>query len=613
MAERRGSKVFLWIMLALLAVGLVGWGSGGLTGRTTSLGSVGDQSLDPQAYANALRARLAAVEEQIGQPLPFDQARAMGLDRQVLASLVTQATLDAETARIGLSVGDTRVRDAVVAAPSFQGIDGTFDRELYRDQLARNGLDEESFEASLRNETSRTMLQAAILGGVPEPAAYADAMVAYIGERRTITWAPLPFAAVEADLAEPTDADLRGFYDANPETFTAPETRAISYAWITPEMIQGETDVDDEAVRALYDERIDEFVQAERRLVERLVFPDEAAAEAARARIDAGEGDFEAEVAARGLALADVDLGDVALGDLGANGEAVFAADVGAVIGPLPTDLGPALLRVNAVLAADEIPYEEAEPDLRVELANQRARRVIADLVPGIEDLIAGGATIEDLAEQTDLEPGSIVWSEGVTEGIAAYETFREAAAALTEDEVPQVVEMTDGSIAVLRLDSVSPPALRPYDEVAAEVAAGWRDEALRDAVLAEATARSEAIAGGASFEDQGLTPTTEPPLTRRDVVPGGPPDLVPQAFTLAAGEAGALASEEGAVVLRVDAIEPPSDDDPAVVAERAAIATEVSQTIAQDVFAAYAAALQRRTEVRIDEAAVTAVTAQFP
>ncbi|EYD77901.1 Peptidyl-prolyl cis-trans isomerase ppiD [Rubellimicrobium mesophilum DSM 19309] len=110
-------------------------------------------------------------------------------------------------------------------------------------------------------------------------------------------------------LPQPTEEELRAYYDAHPDQFTAPEVRQVSYAWLTPEMIQGKMTVDDQEVRALYDERIGQFVQEERRLVERLVYPSEEEAQAAKARLDSGAASFEDLVAERGLQLSDIDLG----------------------------------------------------------------------------------------------------------------------------------------------------------------------------------------------------------------------------------------------------------------------------------------------------------------
>lgn len=611
MAVRNVRRLGLWIIVALLVIGLGGWYTGGAASRTTSVATVGGLDIRAQDYANALQAQMRAIEQQTGQAMTFAEAQSFGLDRSVLASLVAERALDAETRRLGLSVGDERVARAVVGMEAFQGLDGTFDRQFYRESLRRNGLTEEAFERSLREDTTRTILQAAVVSGLPEPRAYGDTLAAHGNERRTATWAALTTALV-AVAPQATEEELRAFHEANPGLFTAPETRRIAYAWLTPEMLQDALPVEDAAVQALYEERIDQFVQEERRLVERLVMPSDAVAEEARARLVSGEAEFEDLVEERGLNLADADMGDVTRDDLDDAAEAVFAAAPGEVVGPLPTSLGPALFRVNAVLAADEIPLEEAAPALRDELANARAREVVADLRPQVEDLVAGGATVADIAERTDLEPGEIAFSEDSTDGPAAYEEFRAAALAAQEGALPAIVELGDGGLLVLALEGVTPPALRPFEEVREEVRAAWEAQALRGAVQARAEAAATAIAEGASFEEQGLAPVPEENLTRRSAVEGTTPDFVPAVFAMQPGEARVIPTEEGAIVLRLDAVEPADLEAETIQAEARAIASQVSGAISQDLFDAFARTLQVNTEVEVDDRALAAVHAQL-
>lgn len=612
MAKSKGRQIGLWIIMGLLFVGLVGFGSTGLTGNVRSLGQAGDKEIAIQSYANALRRQINTFSQQLGEPLSFQQAQAIGLDGQVLAQIVTTRTLDNEVARLGLSAGDERIAAEIVNIQAFSGLDGSFDRALYADQLARNGLTEAEFEAGLREDLARALLQGAVLGGIAPPDTFATTIAAWLGERRALTWAALGPEALTTPLPAPTEAELQAHYEANPDAFTRPEQRHLTYAWVTPSMIRDGVTVADQEVRDLYDQRIDEYVQPERRLVERLVFGTQEEADAARARLDAGEVTFDALVAERGLDLADIDMGDVAIGDLGEAGEAVFAAAPGDVTGPAMSSLGPALFRMNAVLAAQEIPFEDAAPDLRAELADQRARRIIAEMQGGMTDLIAGGATLEDLADRTDMELGAITWSEGVADGIAAYAPFREAAATIAEGDFPELVELDDGGLFALRLDRIDPPALIPFDEVRAEVEAGWRVAATAEALLARAEEAATAIAAGASFEDQGLTPTVEDALTRRDFVAGTPPDFLTRAFALAPGETAVLPNGDGAIVLRLDAVTAADMADPAVAADVEALTAQTRNDIAEDIFAAYAEALQSRTEIVIDQTALNAVNAQF-
>lgn len=612
MAAKKGNRVGVWIILILLFVGLIGFGASGLSGNVRTLGTVGDKPLTVQQYANALSEQLRSFSAQIGIPLTLAQAQSFGIDRAVLAQLVTERALDNEATRLGLSVGDEQVRDRVLSYDAFQGLDGSFDREAYRFSLENAGLSEAEFETSLRDDASRALLQGAVISGIAEPATYADAIAAYIGEQRDLTWIALTADDLTSLPPTPLDEELRAHWEANPEAFTAPEIRKISYAWLTPEMIQDTVTVDEVALRALYDERIDQFVQAERRLVERLVMPDQASAEAARTALDAGEADFEGLVADRGLQLTDVDLGDVTSDQLGAAGDPVFAAAPGDVLGPIETALGPAFYRLNAVLAAQEVSFDEARDDLREELAAARARRIIQDATDGLTDLIAGGATLEDLADRSDLELGQIDWSDGASDGIAAYDEFRAAAAVAAEGDFPELVQLEDGGIFALRLDSVVAPTLIPFEDARDAVSAAWLVEATHDAILARAEVLAQSVRDNGVVQLDGRSAVTERSITRRDFIAGTPEGFLTEVFAMDEGEVRVLPSDDGAVVVRLVGIAPADLASETMTAERAAIAERVSQGIAQDIYGAFATAIQAQTEVRINDAAVNAVHAQF-
>ncbi|MEC8042670.1 MAG: peptidylprolyl isomerase, partial [Pseudomonadota bacterium] len=160
----------------------------------------------------------------------------------------------------------------------------------------------------------------------------------------------------------------------------------------------------------------DQFIVAERRLVERLIYSDATAADAAKAALDAGEKDFETLVADRGLDLADVDMGDVTAASLGAAGSDVFALDGTGVVGPVETTLGPALFRVNGVLPGSETTLDEAREELHAELASDAARRQIDRVAEDLDDLLAGGATLEELEGEGGAVLSSIDWHAGSEE-----------------------------------------------------------------------------------------------------------------------------------------------------------------------------------------------------
>jgi len=593
MAQKKGSRYFVWIIMILLFIGLLGFGTGGFGGAAQSIGTVGEKEISVAQYQRGLNEQLRAFEAQVGSPVSFAQAQQLGIDQAVMGQLVTQRTLDNEATNLGLSVGDELVRGEILRVPAFRDLSGEFNREAYRATLERSGMNERDFEASIREDISRTLLQGAVVGGVLGPDAYAKTVVNFVGEARNVTWTSITAADLTDPLPGATDAELQAFYDENPDDFTAAEKREITYAWLTPEMIQDELTIDEDALRSLYQERIAEFVRPERRLVERLVFADQETADAAAARLADGEVDFDTLVAERGLELADIDMGDVLPSDLGAAGDAVFAANAGDTVGPLNSSLGPAIFRMNAVLAADEVSFEEASDDLREELSAARARRVIEDSIEGINDLVAGGATLEDLAERTDLKLGSISWSEGNQDDIAAYEAFRAAAATAQDGDFAELMDLEDGGIFALRLDGITPPALRPLDEVQDDVRAGWDAQKTQDAVMALANETAEQI-------------------HRRSFVEGTPPVFMTDVFTMEIGDVMVIENTDGAILVRLDDVAAPDLEAPQSAAELQAVRSQVAGGISQDIFEAFAVDLQIRTEININQAALNALNAQL-
>ncbi|MDV4145643.1 peptidylprolyl isomerase [Shimia sp. FJ5] len=612
MSKSSTSKTLVWILMAMLIFGLGGFGITNLGGSATSVGSVGDKEIDINEYARALQNELRAVEAQTGQSLSFADARAMGLDQIVLGNLVTTRALDAENDRLGISLGDARLAQELRAISAFKSPDGQFDREAYKFALEQIGMSEAEFETSMREESARALLQTAIVSGLSMPVSYGEVILNFVGEERDVTIARLDAEALAYPVATPSDDQLLAYYEANIDAFTRPAMREITYAWLSPSMLIDTVEIDEETLRALYEERSAEFNTPERRLVERLAFADMDAAEAARAKLDAGESSFEDLVAARGLELSDTDLGDVSTADLGAAGEAIFSAEVGSVAGPIQTIIGPALFRVNGVLPGNEVPFDEALPELREELAAERARRVIDSEMSAIDDLLAAGATLEELAKESDMQVDQISWHDGLGDGIAGYEEFRALAATLSAEDFPQIETLEDGGIFALRLDGETPAAPAPFDDVRDEVAAAWtRDETVRR--LEEMAANLTPMLGGdADLSVYGLAPRTETGILRNGFVPDTPATFLETVFSLEDGAVATLPHDDTVLILRLDAVRQPDKENEEITSLANTLLRQAAEGIAQDVFQAYATEIQAQKGVTLDQPAINAVHAQF-
>ncbi|MEO0936888.1 MAG: SurA N-terminal domain-containing protein [Pseudomonadota bacterium] len=606
------SKTAIWILMGLLILSLGGFGITQLGGSARSLGEVGDKQIDIDQYARQLSQEINFLASQRGSAVPFAEAQQLGIDRAVLGRLVRARALDHETAQLGLSVGDATLREEILAIQGFRGIDGQFDRDAYAFALEQAGLSEAQFEARLREEAARNLLQAAIVSGTEMPDTYSRILADYAGETRALTLMRLDEGILDAPLPAPAEQDLREFHAGNPDLFQIPATRQITYVLLTPDSLVDSVEVPEDQLRALYDDRAAQYNTPERRLVERLPFLDGAAADAAAAQLEVGGTSFEALVAERGLTLADVDLGDVGRLELDAAGEAVFGAAVGDVVGPLPSPLGPALFRVNGILPAQSTSFEEARAALQAELARDRAERLIAGLAEDFDDQLAGGATLEQLAEETQLELGQIDWHDAVDADIAAYPSFSEAAARATSGDFPQIELLEDGGVFALRLDGESPARNATYEEAGEDVRALFEADRLETALGARAEALVAELEGGADPAALGLSPRAEPSVTRSTFLPGTPQGTIDRVFEMAPGDLEVVTGFGAVTILRLDAVTPASEN-PEVEQVRADLAASVSQQLGQTLLQIYTDDTLRRAGSRIDQRTLQAVHVNFP
>jgi peptidyl-prolyl cis-trans isomerase D len=610
--------VFAWALMAALVVGLAGFGigiGGGAGGNAVA--RVGDESVTADEYIRALQQELRALNAQVGRDVPITEARQYGVDRMVLARLVNDAALDVEARRLGLSAGDDTILAQLAATPAFQGADGKFSREAYVFALERIGLQPGEFEELLRREASRELIAGAVQASAGLPDSAAATVLAFLGERRSFEWLRLGAAQLPAPVPAPTEAELARQHEDFAERYTRPETRRITYAAITPEQLAAGIEIPEDELRAAYDDAGASYRTPERRHLERIGFRTDEEALAARARLDAGEVTFDALAAERGLTPEEIDQGLAAAETLPAEArDAIFGAAGPGIVGPVTTPLGPGLYRINAVLAAETTPFEEVRDDLARSRALETAARQILDETSAIEDLVAGGATAEEIASETVLELGTIALNSATTGGLAADPAFREAAEAASLGQETDLVELADGGLATLRVDAIEPPALLPLAEVRDRVAADWTadrtTEALTELADGFAVELHDGLTVTALAERLGVERRTAGPLARGESVPGAPAELVADIFAADADGTVIRRDGDGVILARLGAVEP---FDPTNSAN-APIVTELRDQFrtqaADDVLTLYTAALREAAGVRVNQSLVESTLARF-
>jgi len=612
---KKSNNTIVWALLALLILSLTGFGVRSVgSGGSQAIGSVGDEEITVDAYVRALNSQLRALSERLGRNITLEQGRALGVDQQVLRQVLVTAAVDGENARIGLSVGDGRVKETLLATEAFQSLSGAFDKNAYEYALQNANLSPRDYDEIIRGQSSRSMLQTSVVAGIQANDTFGVALMSFVGETRNFRWAALSSDLLAEPTRDPTPTEIEALYKAMPETYTTAEKSRITYVHLTPDMLIDSIEADDAALKELYVMRTDIYNIPARRIADRLVFGSTQDAQLALDDITAGTTTFDAVVTARGLTLEDIDLGEVSRDDLTTEAaEALFTLTQPGLVGPVDTDLGPAIFRVNAVLQAQNTSFADARSELHTEYVADRARRQILDSITDIDDLLAGGATLDELAAETDMQLASVDYSAGDATGIAAYQEFRTLAATVKKEDFPEVQSLSDGGIFALQLEEIIDPKLKPLSEVRADVIRDWQTAETAKRLREMAAKVKVDLEAGQTFEALALVPSVETDVRRESFIQTAPSSLVTDVFAMD-DRAVAVVEGEGLIaVVQITDISPFNEKAPESAEILTGISAQYSQQIGEDIFVAYTAALQDAAGITINQALIGNVHNQMP
>lgn len=614
MRTSKKNQPFVYALMALLALGLVGFASGGVDGaRINSVGTVGDEPIPVTSYAQSLRNTIQNASSQIGRQVTAQEAALFGLQSQALQNVVSGAALSSEASRMGVSAGDKQVAEEIFATQTFTGIDGKFDKEAYQYALDRSGLSAKEYEEQTRKAIARGLIESAVAAGSKTPDTQALTLIEYAREQRNFDWAAIDTSVLSTRAENPTDAQLKAQYEASPALYTAPQTREITYVTLSPEMLADQVTIPEGVLQEDYDAQPTRFSRPARRAVERIIFADTAAAETAKAQMAENVTTFDVIAAERGLNLADIDLGDVEEGQLGAEIDAgLFGTKDLGIFGPFDTDLGPALFRVNAVMDAQNTTFEDAKAELTAEFVGEETRRMIIEMVSDIDDLLAQGLTLEEIASETEMTLGKISLDDTTEDGIAAYEAFRTEANAARKGAFPELKDLSDGGIFALRLDELIEPALRPFEDVKEQVAKDWAVAEDMKSLEALGEDLAAKLDDGATFESLDLTPTPVAAATRDAFINGVPAALLQNIFEGEINKTYQIRTDSTVVLARLNEVVPfdPTSEDGKLLASQ--VRVQISNQVTGDLLRLFASALEERDGVSLNQTAINQINTQI-
>jgi peptidyl-prolyl cis-trans isomerase D len=557
------------------------------------------------------------------QGMAPQEAYQLGLINQILQGEVQTQIMTREAAKLGININDDIVKTQIAELATPLATNGRSKGEALKEILRSQGISENEFIQSIRQEMSTSLFSDALLGGAQKLSLNeATDLYQFQNEKRNFVGIVLNNKDAEAK-EQPTEENLQKFYQANKSDFAIPEKRSMTIATLTKETLADQINITEEEIKAIYDENIDSYKKPEQRKIEQAVFTTQSDAQKVFNKTTEGQSLKDSTTAVAGEAAPY--LGENIFEQNGLLEEIsnpVFAASQGDIIEPVKTALGWHVLIVKEIIAPSTESYDSVKADIKDNIQQERLLEDLIETANTMDDQLAGGANLDEVAAEMGLSVTAIkdINQAGINgagqDSLASYEGDKaqilEAAFDFDEGETAPVIELADGRFIALRVDNVTPLTYTPFDTVKAQLETRWMDQQQQLSNRARAEDAMKKLTDGSSLEDianelKGATVTNFSNLARA-TTPQAPITLpaLREIFDGKQGENLKLTVNKGFIIGTVGQSILPDIENAS--GEIETLREETAKTLPQEIFAQYINTMAAKYKIEINERALRAV-----
>lgn len=594
---------------------------------TNTLAKTGGREVSDRDVTRAMDQLLDRVRQQ--NPTATTQTLATEYD-PLVDTLVQAQALNAFGDDQGLVISDRLIGADIAMLPQTRGLDGKFSDAAYQGFLAKQRMTDGEVRRLVESSITQRLLLAPAVANARLTLGLTTPYAAMLMEQRQGEIAVIPVDAFAAGL-KPSDADVAEFYAANKAHYTVPELRTLRIARFGAAEVAAAATPTAAEIAAYYNTNAASFGAKETRSLSQAVVPDEKVAAAIAARAKAG-GSFAAAVQPAGLSAQDIAIGPqtrAQFTDLTSDGvaTATFAAAIkaGMVVGPIKSDLGWHVVRIDSVTGNLGKSLAAATPEISAKLTADKRRAALSTLVNRIQDGIDGGQNFAELTAKNQLAASEtpLLTATGVAPADPKFKLPPELAGALKSgfelaaSDAPVVETLpSDAGFALVTLGKDVPPAPAPLDQIRPRVAADWvmQQASVRARTASDAIAAK--VAGGMPLAEAMRTggvalPAPKPITVRRLQLDQAPPALATSLkamFTIAEGKSQLVAVPAARLfsIVKLVKITPgEAMTQPALIAR---VQSQFQQAAAQEYAQQFLASVVAKVGVKRNASAIAAV-----
>ena len=361
------------------------------------------EDIDAEAYKQRLETARMRMRAQQGDNYDAKAFESVDNKRKILDTLIDDRLMQMAVKRDNIVISDAQVAEEIGKIPDFQ-VDGAFNMDRYQMLLSTQNppMTPRSFEVKVREGLMDDLIPSRIAKSAFVTDSELDRLMRLLGEHRDVSYVSLP--AATADTAEVTQAQLDAWYKSHEAQFRAPETVRLEYVEVDGSKLAAPV-VDDAALHKKYQEQIAKSSSGDKREVSHILIA--VAANASDAEKKAAEAkarqiaDMARAPAADFAALAKANSDDTGSkdkgGDLGwltkggmpgAFDDAAFAMQQGEVRGPVKSDFGWHVIKVNQIQQGVQRTFEDMRADLEKELQQGGREQAFNELTGKLVDAV---------------------------------------------------------------------------------------------------------------------------------------------------------------------------------------------------------------------------------
>lgn len=542
-------KITGWVaglFLGAIAVVFVFWGIDFQSTTAAFAAKVDGERIPVETVRQAWQRRQSQLQQMLRNELPPEMAKAQ--QQAILDQYIQQALLTQRANSLGYQVSDEALARRVMEIPDFQ-VDGKFSADRYNGLLAQNGLTEARFESQLQGDLLLEQLQRGVVDSAFVLPHELDRRYELEKQQRELDYV-LIAANDFAPAVTITDEQIQKYYEANGKDFLLPETVDLQYIELTREQAEAKVDVNEQALKDYFETVKERFTSPEQRKGQHILITATDGLDDAAAQKKAQELTDKAKAGADFAQLAkenSKDPGSAANGGdlgwaqkgmfVGPFEDALFSMQPGEIRGPVKTQFGYHVLKLEQIQPGHQKSFDEARAEVAAEYRKDKAQTAFYDDSQKMADAAFAALTeLDTVAKSMNLQLHEI---KGFTrEGGGEFGADKDVIDAAFSDDVLErrqnspMVAVGDDKAVVLRVTAHEAAKPRPLTEVRNQIESRLRSQAARAAAAAKGADAVARLQKGETWESLGalgLKPVGRRFVTRDDSI--APPAVLRSAF----------------------------------------------------------------------------------